>query len=76
MFTLHAVNVWLFTIFKIKVKGSSMSADVASASNQLNKAAILLVLALGTFILGLSEFSMMPMPVSYTHLTLPTICSV
>ena len=38
-----------------------MSADVASASNQLNKAAILLVLALGTFILGLSEFSMMPM---------------
>ncbi|MGB2708804.1 MAG: MFS transporter, partial [Pseudoalteromonas nigrifaciens] len=34
---------------------------VAPPSNQLNRTAILIVLALGTFILGLSEFSMMPM---------------
>ena len=38
-----------------------MTADVAPPSNQLNRTAILIVLALGTFILGLSEFSMMPM---------------
>jgi len=38
-----------------------MKPDVTSISNQLNKTAILIVLALGTFILGLSEFSMMPM---------------
>ena len=38
-----------------------MTSDVTSASSQLNRTAILLVLALGTFILGLSEFSMMPM---------------
>ena len=33
----------------------------AALPSQLNTTAILLVLALGTFILGLSEFSMMPM---------------
>ena len=38
-----------------------MKPDVTSIPNQLNKTAILIVLALGTFILGLSEFSMMPM---------------
>ncbi|MGO2563899.1 MAG: MFS transporter, partial [Pseudoalteromonas nigrifaciens] len=38
-----------------------MTANVAPPSNQLNRTAILIVLALGTFILGLSEFSMMPM---------------
>jgi MFS transporter, DHA1 family, inner membrane transport protein len=38
-----------------------MTADVASQTSQLNRTAILIVLALGTFILGLSEFSMMPM---------------
>lgn len=38
-----------------------MIANVAPPSNQLNRTAILIVLALGTFILGLSEFSMMPM---------------
>jgi len=38
-----------------------MTANVSPPSNQLNRTAILIVLALGTFILGLSEFSMMPM---------------
>lgn len=38
-----------------------MTADVTSASSQVNRVAILVVLALGTFILGLAEFSMMPM---------------
>ena len=38
-----------------------MTANVAPPSNQLNRTAILIVLALGTFILGLSRFSMMPM---------------
>lgn len=38
-----------------------MTSDVTPSSNQLNTTTILFVLALGTFILGLSEFSMMPM---------------
>ncbi|MFD1007043.1 MULTISPECIES: MFS transporter [Oceanisphaera] len=38
-----------------------MATDVTSASSQLNRTAILIVLALGAFILGLAEFSMMPM---------------
>lgn len=39
-----------------------MRPDVTpTPDHQLNRTAILLVLALGTFILGLSEFSMMPM---------------
>lgn len=38
-----------------------MTADVTSAFSQVNRVAILVVLALGTFILGLAEFSMMPM---------------
>lgn len=35
--------------------------DARSTSTQVNRTAILVVLALGTFILGLAEFSMMPM---------------
>ena len=38
-----------------------MAVDTTSPSGQPNRTAILIVLALGTFILGLSEFSMMPM---------------
>ncbi|CAM4094484.1 MFS transporter [Pseudoalteromonas ostreae] len=38
-----------------------MSAEPSVVNNTLSTTAILLVLALGTFILGLSEFSMMPM---------------
>ena len=37
------------------------TTDASSASHQLNRTAMLVVLALGTFILGLAEFSMMPM---------------
>ncbi|GGB31847.1 MFS transporter [Oceanisphaera marina] len=38
-----------------------MTTDITSAFSQVNRVAILVVLALGTFILGLAEFSMMPM---------------
>ncbi|MDN3376924.1 MULTISPECIES: MFS transporter [unclassified Pseudoalteromonas] len=38
-----------------------MSLQPSAVKNALSTSAILLVLALGTFILGLSEFSMMPM---------------
>lgn len=38
-----------------------MTTDVTSVSGQANRMSILMVLALGTFILGLAEFSMMPM---------------
>ena len=38
-----------------------MSSDTYAVNTPLSTTAILLVLALGTFILGLSEFSMMPM---------------
>lgn len=38
-----------------------MSLQPSAVNNALSTSAILLVLALGTFILGLSEFSMMPM---------------
>ena len=38
-----------------------MSPEPSVVNNTLSTTAILLVLALGTFILGLSEFSMMPM---------------
>lgn len=38
-----------------------MSSHPSAADSSISTAAILLVLALGTFILGLSEFSMMPM---------------
>ncbi len=43
------------------LQGLSMSPEPSVVNNTLSTTAILLVLALGTFILGLSEFSMMPM---------------
>jgi DHA1 family inner membrane transport protein len=38
-----------------------MASDATPTHDRFNKTTILFVLALGTFILGLSEFSMMPM---------------
>ncbi|MFY8325543.1 MFS transporter [Pseudoalteromonas sp. ZZD1] len=51
-----------------------MSLQPRAVNNALSTSAILLVLALGTFILGLSEFSMMPMLplISETFSSTPT----
>ena len=61
---LYFLNVQAFCLllnFIQYLQGFYMAVDTTSPSSQPNRAAILVVLALGTFILGLSEFSMMPM---------------
>ncbi len=58
--TIISLKIKLTTIRLLSITGLHMT-PAATSPSQLNTTAILLVLALGTFILGLSEFSMMPM---------------